>query len=304
MAESSDLDKFKETVYDRSPYQRRKRIHPQGYEPGYKFSEETQSGEITSSPQKTNDVDWQEQLSSYFGKDAHKYQVVPGTAEIRFWDANMGNGDIERFYYFKAKIVSSEKFMPDEDFRKLLNLTKKIKPYDKKKLKKGKLFTVCISDLQIGKPGTEQTIERWMAAIPKIKEEIKHIRKTEPISEILFAGLGDIVEGCGHYPMQEFQLEMNFRDQQKVARRMIYTMIKELTPMFDKATVAFCAGNHGEYRKNGKAFTSFGDNKDIMLGEELSEIFKESPAFKKKIDFLMPDDELGLTFEKFDTVIS
>ena len=102
MAESSDLDKFKETVYDRSPYQRRKRIHPQGYEPGYKFSEETQSGEITSSPQKTNDVDWQEQLSSYFGKDAHKYQVVPGTAEIRFWDANMGNGDIERFYSSNA----------------------------------------------------------------------------------------------------------------------------------------------------------------------------------------------------------
>ena len=305
MAESSDLDKFKETVYDRSPYQRRKRIHPQGYEPGYKFSEETQSGEITSSPQKTNDVDWQEQLSSYFGKDAHKYQVVPGTAEIRFWDANMGNGDIERFYYFKAKIVSSKKFMPDEDFKKLFDKTKKIKPYDKKKLKKGKLYTVCISDLQIGKKGTEQTVERWMAAIPKIKEEIKHIRKTEPINEILFAGLGDIVEGCtGFYPMQEFTVELDFRQQQKVARRMIYTLIKEITPMFDKGTVAFCAGNHAEPRKNGKAYTNFGDNRDIMLGEELAEIFKESPAFKKKLDFIMPEDDLGLTFEKFDTVIS
>jgi len=66
MADSSELDKFKKTVYDRSPYQRRKRIHPKGYEPGIKFSEQTRSGEIISSPQKTNDVDWQEQLSSYF----------------------------------------------------------------------------------------------------------------------------------------------------------------------------------------------------------------------------------------------
>ena len=57
MGESSDLEKFKKTVYDRSPYQRRKRIHPQGYEPGIKYSEETRSGEITSSPQTKNEVD-------------------------------------------------------------------------------------------------------------------------------------------------------------------------------------------------------------------------------------------------------
>ena len=44
---------------------------------GY-FSEEKQSGEIVSSPQKSNNIDWNEQLESYFGKDAHKYQVVPG----------------------------------------------------------------------------------------------------------------------------------------------------------------------------------------------------------------------------------
>ena len=41
--------------------------------------------------------------------------------------------NVERFYYFKAKIVSSKKFMEDEDFKKLLNQTKKIK-IPKKKL--------------------------------------------------------------------------------------------------------------------------------------------------------------------------
>jgi predicted phosphodiesterase len=81
-------------------------------------------------------------------------------------------------------------------------------------------------------------------------------------------------------------------------------MIKELTPMFDKGTVAFIAGNHGEQRKNGKSYTTFGDNKDVMLGEELSEIFKESPAFKKKLDFIIPENDLSLTFEMYDTVIT
>jgi hypothetical protein len=47
--------------------------------------------------------------------------------------------------------------------------------------------------------------------------------------------------------------------------------------MFDKTVVSFIAGNHGEPRNSGKSFTTFSDNRDIMLGEELAEIFNTSP---------------------------
>jgi len=305
MVESNNLEEFAKTVQDRNPYHKKARQHPKGFEPSVYYSEKTKSGEIVSSPQKSNQINWKDQLESYFGKDADNYSVVEGTAEIRFWDMNIGQGNVERLYYFKAKIVSSKNQMPDDDFKKLLDSTKKIKPYKKQKLKKGKTYVICISDLQIGKEGTEQTIEKWMAAIPVIKEQIKALRKTEPINQVLFAGLGDIVEGCtGFYPMQEFTTELDDRQQQKVARRMIYTMIKEIVPMFDKGLVAFCGGNHGENRKNGKAYTTFGDNRDVMLGEELAEIFKESPAFKNKIDFIMPENELTITFEISNVVLS
>ena len=50
-------------------------------------------------------------------------------------------------------------------------------------------------------------------------------------------------------------------------------------------------------RKNGKAITTFADNKDVMLAEELQEIFKESPAYKDILDFIIPDNELSLTLE-------
>ena len=43
------------------------------------------------------------------------------------------------------------------------------------------------------------------------------------------------------------------------------------------------------HRKNGKAYTTFADNKDVMLAEELQEIFKESPAYSKSLDFIIPD---------------
>ena len=35
--------------------------------------------------------------------------------------------------------------------------------------------------------------------------------------------------------------------------------------MFDKTVVCFIAGNHGEPRNSGKAYTTFSDNRDIML---------------------------------------
>ena len=39
--------------------------------------------------------------------------------------------------------------------------------------------------------------------------------------------------------------------------------LKEWSPMFKNVVVACGPGNHGENRKNGKAYTTFGDNFDV-----------------------------------------
>ena len=304
MAESNNLKKFAETVQDRDPRKTKKKVvHPKGFNPSVSYSQQTKSGEIVSEPQKENKIDWKEQLESYFGADAKNYRVLEDTAEIRFWD--MAGNPPQRLYYFKAKIVSNKAYMPDDDFKKLLNQAKKKKPTSSKKpTKNSKTFCIALSDWQIGKEGTEQTIERWMDSIPKIKEQIKTLRKSETIDQLFIAGLGDIVEGCtGFYAQQEFTVELDYRQQQKVARRMAYTAIKELVPLFDKTVVSFIPGNHGEPRNSGKSFTTFSDNRDIMLGEELAEIFKEAPAYKDKIDFIMPDS-LSITLDISDTVVT
>ena len=180
MAESSNLKKFAKTVKDRDPRQTKKKIqHPKGFEPSASFNQATRSGEIVSSPQKQNDVDWKEQLESYFGKDAHKYKVIENQAEIRYWDSNIGNGNIERLYYFKAKIVSSEQYMPDQDFKKLLSSAGKLKKKtNKKPVKDTKTFCIALSDFQIGKEGTEEAVERFIDYIPKIKAQIKPVSYT------------------------------------------------------------------------------------------------------------------------------
>ena len=304
MAESNKLQEFAKTVKDRDPRQTKKKIkHPKGFEPSAKFNQATKSGEIVSQPQKSNNVDWKEQLENYFGKDAHKYKVLENQAEIRYWD--MAGNPPQRLYYFKAKIVSSEKYMPDEDFKKLLASAGRLKKKTTKKpVKDSKTFCIALSDFQIGKEGTEEAIERFIDYIPKIKAHVKQIQKIEPLEQVLFAGLGDLVESCSnHYNMQEFSTILDERSQQKVARRMIYTLIKEIMPLFSKGLVCFIGGNHGENRKNGKAYTTFADNKDVMLAEELQEIFKESTAYNKILDFIIPDNELHLTIEVSDTIL-
>lgn len=295
----SELEKFKKTYSYQKPKKFKEKIdHPPKFTPGVKYSEATKSGEIVSTPQKKNEIDWKEQLQSYFGKEAHKYSVVPGTAEIRFWDSNVGAGNIERLFYFKAKIVSSGNFIQDEDFKALIKEAKK-KPKANKKIKEIDLtYCIALSDWQVGKKGTSDTVDRLNAAIPKIKDHIKTLQKKNNINQILFSGLGDIVEGCtGFYDMQEFEVELDYRQQQKVARRMLYKLIKELMPLFDSGIVAFIGGNHGESRKKGKAFTSFGDNRDVQLAEELQEIFSEAPAYKDILKFIIPENKLSLTFD-------
>ena len=304
MAESNNLKKFAETVQDRDPRKSKKKIeHPKGFNPSVSYSQQTKSGEIVSEPQKENKIDWKEQLESYFGKDAHKYKVLENQAEIRYWD--MAGNPPQRLYYFKAKIVSSEQYMPDEDFKKLLASAGKLKKKTTKKpVKDSKTFCIALADFQIGKEGTEEAIDRFIDYIPKIKAQVKQIQKVEPLEQVLFAGLGDLLESCSnHYNMQEFSTIMDERSQQKVARRMIYTLIKEIMPLFSKGLVCFIGGNHGENRKNGKAYTTFADNKDVMLAEELQEIFQESADYKKSLDFIIPDSELFMTIEVSDTVL-
>jgi predicted phosphodiesterase len=300
----SNLEKFKESKSNRSTHAKNKIKHPKGFEPSAQFNQATKTGEIVSQPQKKNQIDWKEQLESYFGKDAYKYKVVENQAEIRYWDSNIGNGNIERLYYFKAKIVASEHYMPDDDFKKLLRSAGKLKKTTKKPIKDSKTFCIALADFQIGKEGSSEAIDRFMDYIPKIKAQIKQIKKVESIDQVLFAGLGDLVESCSnHYNMQEFSTILDERQQQKVARRMIYTLIKEIMPLFSKGLVCFIGGNHGENRKNGKAYTTFADNKDVMLAEELQEIFHESKDYKKTLDFIIPDSELHVTIDVSDTVL-
>ena len=280
-------------------------MHPKGWEPGI----DTSKNIIVSKPLpkaiKPEDNKWDIYLAE-LGFDPKEFEIIE-PFEVRTWTANMGAGETEQFYYYKAKIISKNPISSkDFDYK---NLLKEIKAYkgQPQKIAGNSSFVVCLSDWQMGKrdgDGTQGIVKRIEQMIPDVTARIKDLKKNGvDLANLYVFGLGDIVEGCdGFYPMQEFSVEYDLRRQKMIARRLLIKAIKTWAPLFKNVVVACVPGNHGENRKNGKAFTSFGDNFDVSLFDEAQEILSENPAFKK-IKFIIPENELWITLDVSGTII-
>ena len=288
-------------------FQNAKRLkgnHPKGWEPRI----DTSKKEIVSKPQKKagnpQDHRWDKYLEE-LGFNPDEFEIIE-PFEIRSWDSNTENGK-DTFYYYKAKIVSKYAVNDrDFDFKALLSEIKKSKP--KAQTIKGKSsMIVCLSDWQMGKrdgAGTKGIVARIEQMIPDVTARIKELRKSGvDLAHLYVVGLGDIVEGCeGFYPMQEHSVEYDLRRQKMIARRLLVKSLKEWAPLFKNVVVACVPGNHGENRKNGKAFTTFGDNFDVAIFDEAAEIFQENPAYKH-VKFVIPENDLWLTLDVSGTII-
>ena len=280
-------------------------MHPKGWEPGI----DTSKSIIVSKPLpkaiKPEDHKWDIYLAE-LGFDPKEFEIIE-PFEVRTWTANMGAGETEQFYYYKAKIISKNPTSSkDFDYK---NLLKEIKAYkgQPQKITGNSSFVVCLSDWQMGKrdgDGTQGIVKRIEQMIPDVTARIKDLKKNGvDLANLYVFGLGDIVEGCdGFYPMQEFSVEYDLRRQKMIARRLLIKAIKTWAPLFKNTVVACVPGNHGENRKNGKAFTSFGDNFDVSLFDEAQEILSENPAFKK-IKFIIPENDLWITLDVSGTII-
>ena len=280
-------------------------MHPKGWEPGI----DTSKNIIVSKPLpkaiKPEDHKWDIYLAE-LGFDPKEFEIIE-PFEVRTWTANMGAGETEQFYYYKAKIISKNPTnSKDFDYK---NLLKEIKAYkgQPQKITGNSSFIVCLSDWQMGKrdgDGTQGIVKRIEQMIPDVTARIKDLKKNGvDLANLYVFGLGDIVEGCdGFYPMQEFSVEYDLRRQKMIARRLLVKAIKTWAPLFKNVVVACVPGNHGENRKNGKAFTSFGDNFDVSLFDEAQEILSENPAYKK-IKFIIPENELWITLDISGTIV-
>lgn len=271
--------------------------YPRGFEPGVTY--EGDRWTITPEPQQGPLADWSNVLIE-MGFDPEMFEIIQ-PVQSRIWTVPNSSGEPQKLFYYKANVrqKSSKAGIDDSDFELLKKEIKSYKPAKKKKVGGEDALVVCLSDWQMGKKdgdGTRGTIDRVMRLGDQVVERVEELRAAgKKCGTLYVVGMGDLIENCdGFYPMQQFNVELNKRNQRLVVRRLIVELLKKWSPLFDRVVVAAIAGNHGEERKNGKAYTDFADNIDIAVIEDVYDIFKENSAYKHFTWVLPTDHKLEL----------
>lgn len=259
-------------------------------------------GTITTPPvEGESHPDWSGVLKMW-GLDPEHFAVVEPVL-FNVWGDTLGILNRQ----WKGKVIRKGR-QETADIESLIAEIKKHKPRERKEIKGGASLVVCASDWQVGKrdgDGLKGLVGRWLQAIDDVEFRLKELKKIgRPIDSITLLCLGDLVEGCdGHYDIQTFTVEVDRRDQVKIARRLLRDALIRWSKVVPSITVAAIGGNHGENRKNGKAFTTLGDNDDVALVESVAEIFQANPEAYGHINFAIPTDELSLTLEVHGQII-
>jgi len=253
-------------------------------------------GTITTPPvEGESHPDWSGVLRMW-GLDPEHFAVVEPVL-FNVWGDTLGILNRQ----WKGRVVRKGR-QETADIESLIAEIKKHKPRERKEIEGGASLVVCASDWQVGKrdgDGLKGLVGRWLQAIDDVEFRLKELKKLgRPIDSITVLCLGDLVEGCdGHYDIQTFTVEVDRRDQVKIARRLLRDALIRWSRVVPSITVAAIGGNHGENRKNGKSFTTLGDNDDVALVESVAEIFQANPEAYGHIKFAIPTDELSLTLE-------
>ena len=312
---ADDIEQLRVIEDDRRRHaeaERTERNHPKGWEAGVEFRGDAgilSTGPRTS-PGSPSNNEWTE-LLDIWDLDPEVYEIDPNyNPEFRAWDSNLGGGDVQRFYYYKARIRLRARYYGLDISELLTGIGRH------KKTKRSLLLTdqpvdlvACLSDWQVGKgdgDGVVGTIDRIMTSFDRIVDFIADLRKMGvEIGCLYLIGMGDLVEQCwGNYPAQPFLVELNRREQMRLTRRCLRDgaiMLSKHVPMMVFGGVG---GNHGENRGGSsssggkaKAFTSPGDNDDVAVFEMVAEALSMNDEAFGHIKYVIPDEELSIVLD-------
>ena len=299
MSVSDELRQVAETIEAREG---RRSKHPKGWEPGITW--EGDQGTITTRPSTNPEPQWEDELRSW-GFDPDLYEVIE-PVNFRTWEMWGGHdvGKVQLTYY-KANIRTRTRGVIKADAEELLQRISRYKK-PKREAPDGKhAFVYVIADTQLGKEGSDETVDRWLGSIGQAEDRVRDLRKLGvDIGEIYILGLGDIVEGCdGWYAMQAFSVEYNRRDQVKASYRLVERTIRGLANLAPKVGVLAVGGNHGENRKKGKAFTDFADNDDLLVFEMAYDIVASNQDAFGHVSARFPGKDLTMAVDIAGTAV-
>lgn len=280
------------------------RNRPKGWEPGVVWH--GGHGEITTNTLSEAPRHWDDILRSR-GLDPEVFEVADDKIRWCSWDGWTktpdGTTEPALCYSFKATIRKRVSDSPAGDnLEELYREALKVKPPKRQAPEGDSTLVVALSDWQVGNRdggGVARQAEEIAALSSSIPQRLADLRRMgHKIGHVAIFGLGDLVEGtCGHYPAQQFRVEIDRRDQIKMVRRGLRDIIMAVAPHTREMSVVAVPGNHGENRQNGKSITSVHDNDDVAVFEQVAEILTVNPEVFGNVGFRLSRDEIALGIE-------
>ncbi len=282
-----------------SPYQPATSRPPVGWEPGVAW--DGNAGTLTTSPMDAPPRDWAE-LLAVWDLDPAEYEVVE-PVQYRAWDAGIGEGNVQRLFYYRANIRRKRAGGVSAD--DLVDAIAKWRPRKQADPVEGGLsYVVAAGDLQLGKPdgdGTAGTVERFLTKTDAAVTRLKELRRLgRPVSDITLPWLGDCVEGLysqGGALAAAGRLDLSITEQVRVFRRLMLHQVKVFAPLADRVVIPVVPGNHDEAQRVGKVVRSYTDSWAVEGAAAVSDAIRLSGGFEN-VSFVFPqDDELTVTLD-------
>lgn len=250
--------------------------------------------EVTSDPYDAPVVDT-EKLLTRWGFSLDEYELVNGTLKVSEWEVQTPDG-VKTLWSYKAGVRKRDS-MRALDYDDLISEIKSHRRKPKEPATGDHVFVINVADTQFGKAdgdGVKGTVDRFLKSTDAAIDRLQELKKIgRPIDRAVIAGIGDIIEGCdGQYASQVFNVELNRRQQTRLARRLIRDLVIKVANEVNELTVTAVPGNHGENRKDYKAFTTVGDNDDVAIFEEIGDILQANPKVYGHVNFVLPEDEI------------
>lgn len=286
---------------------RESRRHPDGWAPGV----DTARGVIVAEPSEDAQppTDWSHILAQ-FGLSNDDWEVVDDRVNVRTWDAAIGNGQVRRFYYWRADIRPRRRDS-DADCDRLLETIARWRPRvaGAKRTADGS-FVLPVGDLQLGKvdgDGSAGTVRRFLSETERQARLLKAATPRGQIQQqVTVAWLGDCIEGVwSQGGSLRMRLDLTPTEQVRVYRRLMWAQIRTFLPLAERLLVSVIPGNHDEALRVGdRMATRYDDSWAVEGAAAVADGCRENPELADRVRFLFPPkDELTMTIDVAGTSI-
>ncbi len=163
-----------------------------------------------------------------------------------------------------------------------------IPPLKDSRKSKPEVALVHLTDWQAGKKTVSYDIPTLSSRIEEMIKKVLSLteiqRAHHPVKECVVMLGGDMVEGVGIFPGQQYEIGAHLYEQMFEVVRIIEGSIRSLAQSFEKVTVVCEFGNHGRLGKKGEM--PAGDNIDRMAYQIAANNCKDI----KHVKWQMSDD--------------